>query len=83
MPVTALPYPLVVEATDGIDGSLQIECSVDGTVDRAVLETIASQLPHLLEWLIATETSPLASRPNAVPARPMRPARPRISLDLT
>lgn len=83
MPVTALPYPLVVEATDGIDGSLQIECSVDGTVDRAVLETLASQLPHLLEWLIATETSPLASRPNAVPARPMRPARPRISLDLT
>ncbi|MFN5582650.1 amino acid adenylation domain-containing protein [Gemmatimonas sp.] len=82
-PVTTLPYPLVVEATDGIDGSLQIECSVDSTVEPAVLETLASQLPPLLEWLTAPDASPLASRPNAAPARPTRPARPRISLDLT
>jgi hypothetical protein len=83
VPETTLPYPLVVEATDGLDGTRHMACSIDSTIHPTVLETLTAQLPSCLEWLTGLETSPLASRPTAGVVRAMRTTRPRISLDLT
>jgi amino acid adenylation domain-containing protein/non-ribosomal peptide synthase protein (TIGR01720 family) len=81
-PHRSAPYPLVVEATDAVNGSLQIEIVADAAVDDVFVREFTTMLAELLRWLTAQEPAPLPA-PVTRSATPARPKRPRIALDLS